>query len=219
MSPLQRFLDPGTVSLKICGVTRAREAQDLAAMGVDAVGVNFWPHSKRHLDPAQAGWLTSLKDQILRVGVFVNADPETALALWQKGWIDLIQLHGDETPADAAPYRDAGVPFIKAIGVAGRQHLADAPAYGASALLMDAHAPGVYGGTGETFDWSTATSFMREHPALPVILAGGIVPENAAQAIAAVRPTALDVASGAELSPGLKDFDKVRSLLEITRAC
>lgn len=219
MSPLQRFLDPGTVSLKICGVTRASEAQELAAMGVDAVGVNFWPRSKRHLDPAQAGWLTALGDQILRVGVFVNADPETALALWKKGWIDVIQLHGDETPADAARYRDAGVPFIKAIGVAERQHLADAPAYGASALLMDAHAPGVYGGTGETFDWSTAASFMREHPALPVILAGGIVPENAAQAIAAVRPTALDVASGAEFSPGLKDFDKVRSLLEITRAC
>ena len=82
----------------------------------------------------------------------------------QNGLIDVIQLHGDESPADATPYRDAQLPFIKAIGVAGSDHLADAEAYGASALLMDAHAPGVYGGTGETFDWNTAVDFKQQHP-------------------------------------------------------
>ena len=218
MSPLERFLDPATVSLKICGVTVAEEGARLADMGVDALGVNFWPKSKRYLDPAQAEWLESLAGRILRVGVFVNADAEQAIDLLQKGWIDAIQLHGDETPADAAPYRDAGLPFIKAIGVAGSEHLANATDYGASALLMDAHAPGVYGGTGETFDWNTAVAFKQEHPGLPVILAGGIVPDNAAEAAKAVQPAALDVASGAELSPGLKDFDKVSLLLDAVRA-
>ena len=218
MSPLERFLDPASTSLKICGVTVAEEGERLADMGVDALGVNFWPKSKRYLDPTEGAWLESLAGRILRVGVFVNADAEHAMGLLQKGWIDAIQLHGDETPADAAPYRDAGLPFIKAIGVAGSEQLANATSYGASALLMDAHAPGVYGGTGETFDWNTAVDFKQQYPQLPVILAGGITPDNAAEATKAVQPAALDVASGAELSPGLKDFDKVSLLLDAVRA-
>jgi len=217
MSLLEQFLDPSVVSLKICGVTRADEAERLADMGVDALGVNFWPQSKRHLDPAQADWLAELQGRILRVGVFVNADPEFALGLLRRGWIDVIQLHGDETPEDAQAYREAGVPFFKAIGVSGRDQLLQVSRYQARALLMDAHAPGVYGGTGETFDWGEAVSFQRRHPEVPVILAGGIVAENAAQAIEVVHPAALDVASGAELSPGLKDFDKVAQLLDTVR--
>ena len=217
MSPLERFLDPATVSLKICGVTVAEEGARLADMGVDALGVNFWPKSKRYLDPANGAWLEPLAGRILRVGVFVNADAEHAIGLLRKGWIDAIQLHGDETPADAAPYRDADLPFIKAIGVAGSEQLANTTDYGASALLMDAHAPGVYGGTGETFDWNTAVTFKQEHPSLPIILAGGITPDNAAEATKAVQPAALDVAAGAELSPGLKDFAKVEQLMEAVR--
>ncbi|MDX1680804.1 MAG: phosphoribosylanthranilate isomerase, partial [Akkermansiaceae bacterium] len=161
----------------------------------------------------------SLAGRILRVGVFVNPEPDLPLELLEKGWIDAIQLHGDETPEQAAPYRDAKAPFIKAIGVAGSEHLKQALDYGAQALLMDAHAPGVYGGTGETFDWNTAIRFKQEHPDLPIILAGGIVPENALEAAQAVFPAALDVASGAEISPGRKDFDKVQELLTTTRGC
>lgn len=217
MSLLERFLDPTKVSLKICGVTSAGDAERLVELGVDAMGVNFWPRSKRHLDPDGAQWLASLAGRILRVGVFVNADPDFALGLLERGWIDVIQLHGDETPQDAAAYRDAGACFIKAIGVAGRDQLQHATEYEAKALLMDAHAPGVYGGTGETFDWNEAVAFQGQHPQLPVILAGGIVPNNAAAAIEAVHPAALDVASGAELSPGIKDFDKVGLLLQAVR--
>ena len=213
MSPLERFLNPASVSLKICGVTVAEEGERLATLGVEALGANFWPKSKRYLDPANAAWLEGLAGRILRVGVFVNAKPSTAIELVEKGWIDVVQLHGDESPEDAAPYRDAGIPFIKAIGVATSAHLAHATDYGASALLMDAHAPGVYGGTGETFDWSTAVSFKEQHPDLPIVLAGGIVPENAKEAAQTVQPAALDVASGAELSPGIKDFGKVQLLL------
>ena len=120
---------------------------------------------------------------------------------------------GTKRAATRAAIRQTGAPFIKALGVKTRDSLSDAADYGACAILMDAHAPGVYGGTGESFDWKTALDFKNEHPELPIVLAGGIVPENARLAADTVHPAALDVASGAELAPGIKDFDKVNSLL------
>lgn len=207
------FFDPSVVSLKICGVTRREDAERLVEMNVSALGVNFWPRSKRYLAPAEAGWLGLLAGRILRVGVFVNENPELPLRLLHDGLIDLVQLHGDESPEDAAVFRSAGAPLIKAIGVKSIADLDRAADYGAAAVLLDAHAPGVYGGTGETFDWAAAVEFMNHHQEIPVILAGGIVPENAARAAATVRPAALDVASGAEISPGVKDFEKVAALL------
>ena len=213
MPLLKRFLDDSVVSLKICGVTTLEDAERLVALGVDALGVNFWPPSKRYLVPENADWLAGLAGRILRVGVFVNEAPGLPLQLLRDGLLDLIQIHGDETPEDAAPYRKAGVPFFKAIGVKTREDLGRAADFKASALLLDAHAPGVYGGTGETFDWNAALDFKARYPEFPILLAGGIVPENAAQAAATVRPSALDVASGAEISPGIKDFAKVSALL------
>jgi phosphoribosylanthranilate isomerase len=213
MSPLERFLDPASVSLKICGVTTRDDAERLVAHGVDALGVNFWPQSKRYLAPENAGWLGKLAGRILRVGVFVNEVPELPLRLIREGLLDVVQLHGDETPEDAAIYQDAGLPFFKAIGVKTRDDLQRAADFRANAILLDAHAPGVYGGTGETFDWNAALDFKTRHPELPIILAGGITPENAALAAATARPAALDVASGAEISPGIKDFAKVSALL------
>lgn len=213
MSLLARFLDPDFVSLKICGVTLEKDAHQLIDHGVDALGVNFWPRSKRYLDPASASWLRDLEGKILRVGVFVNEPSELPLQLIQQGLIDVVQLHGDESPTDALPYRASATPFIKAIGVKTMADLQQALDFGASAILLDAHAPGVYGGTGETFDWNAAIDFKNQHPHLPIILAGGIVPENAAEAASQVGPAALDVASGAELAPGIKDFYKVAALL------
>lgn len=213
MSLLERFLDPAVVSLKICGVTTRADAERLAAMGVDALGVNFWPKSKRYLPPEDAAWLRDLGGKILRVGVFVNEPPELPLRLVGEGLLDVVQLHGDETPEDAAAYREAGTPFIKAIGVKTRADLLRATDFGADAVLLDAHAPGIYGGTGEVFDWEVASEFRRRNPGLPVILAGGIVPGNAGLAAMSVQPAALDIASGAEVSPGIKDFEKVASFL------
>lgn len=213
MSPLECFLDPATVSLKICGVTTRGDADQLVAMGVDAIGVNFWPRSKRHLAPAESIWLRDLEGKILRVGVFVNEAPALPLRLVREGYLDAIQLHGDETPEDASAFREAEVPFIKAIGVKTLTDLKRATEYGAAAVLLDAHAPGIYGGTGEVFDWEVASEFRRQHPRLPVILAGGIVPENAGLAAMSVQPAALDIASGAEISPGIKDFKKVAAFL------
>lgn len=213
MTHLERFLDSSFVSLKICGITRLADARQLVALGVDALGVNFWPMSKRYLPPASAAWLLDLAGRMLRVGVFVNAPAELPLRLVHEGLLDVIQLHGDESVADAAPYRAANIPFIKAIGVNSRAGLAHATDYGAAAILLDAYAPGVYGGTGEAFDWELAIQFRDQHPGIPIILAGGIVPENAAQAARRVKPAALDVASGAELAPGIKDFGKVQAIL------
>ncbi|NJM38202.1 MAG: phosphoribosylanthranilate isomerase [Akkermansiaceae bacterium] len=213
VSLLERFLDPTTVSLKICGVRTPGDANQLVEMGVDALGVNFWPKSKRYLAPEKAGWLRDLADQILRVGVFVNEDPELPLQLVRDGYLDVVQLHGDESPEEAAPFRAAEVPFIKAIGVKTLADLKRATDYGAAAILLDAHAPGIYGGTGEVFDWEVASDFRRMHPHLPILLAGGIVPENAGLAAMSVLPAALDIASGAEISPGEKDFQKVAVFL------
>ena len=217
MPLLARFLDPAAVSLKICGVTTRDDAEQLVALGVDALGVNFWPHSKRYLAPPEAGWLRDLAGRILRVGVFVNEPAELPLRLVRDGLLDVVQLHGDETAEEVAVYQSEGVPFIKAFGVKSADELAHAAAYGAAAVLLDAPAPGVYGGTGVTFDWNVALAFKSRHPHLPLMLAGGIVPENAALAAQAVRPAALDVASGAELAPGIKDFTKVSALLAALR--
>lgn len=211
------FLNPSPTSLKICGVTLASDATRLAELGVDALGANFWPQSKRFLDPAQADFLKDLKGSILRVGVFVNAGHELPIRLYQEGFIDLVQLHGDETPEEAKLLVDAEVPFVKAIGVRGLADLAKARDFWAEGILLDAHAPGIYGGTGQTIDWGLARKFVEEHPNLGLILAGGITPENVAEAIHAVRPAALDVASGAEIRPGVKDFTKVEALLEACR--
>jgi len=215
---LDRFLDPARPSLKVCGVTRADDARELARLEIEALGVNFWPKSKRYVAPADAAWLKEFAGKILRVGVFVNPDLDDALQLVRDGLLDVIQLHGDESPEFARPLEEQGVPFLKAIGVKTAADLDRADDYGAAGVLLDAHAPGVYGGTGETFDWSVAAAFRESHPSLPVILAGGIVPENARAALRAVRPAAIDVASGSESAPGIKDFAKVSALLAAVRA-
>jgi phosphoribosylanthranilate isomerase len=209
-----KFLGNRGTSLKICGVTVRSEAERLAAMGVHAVGFNFWPHSKRFLDPVANRWMNELAGSILRVGVFVNEDSDLPYRLYGEDMIDVVQLHGDELPEYVAGFRNAGIPVIKAVGVIDVAGIAKAGKYGADAVLLDAHAPQVFGGSGETFDWSLAKHFQKSFPAISMILAGGITPLNAAQAVAEVRPAALDVASGAEILPGVKDFGKVAALLE-----
>lgn len=217
MTTSTHILDPAHTSLKVCGVTTAADAQRLAVMQVPALGVNFWPKSKRYVAADHAGFLSSLKSKILRVGVFVNASPDTVLALLEQDLIDMVQLHGDEAPDDAAYLRERGIPFIKAIGVEHAESLKNVVDYGAHAILLDAHAPDVYGGTGNTFDWNLAKDFIASHPTLPVILAGGITTDNAAEAARIVKPAALDVASGSESSPGVKDFKKVCALMSAIR--
>lgn len=213
MQNLEFFMIKET-SLKICGVTAQPDAEKLVTMGVHAVGFNFWPLSKRYLNPELNPWMKGLAGGILRVGVFVNEASDLPYRLYGEGMIDVVQLHGDETLERVGGFREAGIPVIKAIGVRKISDIETAGSYGSDAVLLDAHAPQVFGGTGETFDWGLANAFGKRFPAIPMILAGGITPENAGQAVAVVRPVAIDVASGAEISPGVKDFGKVAALLE-----
>ncbi len=217
VSPLDQFLSPDATSLKVCGVTRREDALELVRHGVDAIGVNFWPPSKRHLAPRDAAWLGEISGRILRVGVFVNQPIDEALELWRAGLIDVIQLHGDEGPAHREALISAGAPFFQAVAITADGKPATAMPHGAAAILLDAHAPGIYGGTGQVIDWTAARALGDALPDLPVILAGGITPENAAAAAAAVRPAALDVASGVESAPGVKDMGKITRLLAAIR--
>lgn len=213
---IQHFLSSETTSLKICGITLAKEAHRLVEMGVDAIGINFWPKSKRYLSPDTARqFLPELAGKIVRVGVFVNEDPALPRQLIEQGVIDLAQFHGDETPEYCYyNFGSQNIPFIKAFGVHDASSLNHIECFQATSVLLDTPAPDVYGGTGEKFDWTHARDFINSHPNIPVLLAGGITPDNAADAIAMVHPAALDVASGAEISPGIKDFNKVRALLD-----
>ena len=209
MSP--NFFAPSP-SLKICGVTTKHDALQLAELKVSALGLNFWPQSKRYCSPELAAQISpSVSGQILRVGLFVNNARPLGKNLYQKGLIDIVQLHGDETLEDITFFLDQKIPVIRAVSAT------NLPSYPLPAknfaLLIDTPAGKDYGGTGKTFDWSLAADFQKANPQIPLILAGGLTPDNTAEALAALSPAAPDIASGAELSPGLKDFDKVKSLL------
>ncbi len=211
---LTAFLSPPP-SLKICGVTTETDAHTLAELGVHALGLNFWPPSKRYCPPENARtFAPSLSGHILRVGVFVNNSLPLADELFSEGLIDIVQLHGDETLADIQHFLQKDIPVIRAVSALNLPtgHL---PSHN-FALLIDTPAGKNYGGTGQTFDWTIARDFINTHPGLPVILAGGITPLNSRDALLAANPVALDVASGAEISPGLKDIEKIKSLLSIT---
>jgi phosphoribosylanthranilate isomerase len=220
---LDSFLSPAAPSLKICGVTQASEAAQLADLEVHALGVNFWEQSKRYCPVESArDFLPALKGRMLRVGVFVNADPSLPQELLESDLLDLVQFHGDENAAYCHQFSSRGLPFAKAISIPPRtDSVLDLPAPGdfeTNAILIDAHAPGVYGGTGQTTDWALCGMYISAFGGVSVILAGGITPENAAEALTVVHPAALDVASGAESAPGRKDFEKVAALLAAVRA-
>ncbi len=227
MDGLSSFLSPEHSSLKICGVTTAEDAKHLASLSVPALGINFWPPSKRYC-PSEVAleFLPLLGGKIVRVGVFVNNARELAPTLLEKNALDAIQLHGDEDDAELVEFLSQGHTVIRSLALQADASLAEmsahyrklaAPHAGKLALLLDAHAPGLYGGTGETIDWGQAGEFVRLASPLPVLLAGGIVPDNAQEALQTTRPAALDIASGAESAPGIKDFAKVSSLLSATR--
>ena len=200
-------------SLKICGVTTLADATHLAELGVSALGINFWPPSKRYCSPKKASTIVShVAGDILRVGVFVNNSRPLALDLFDECLIDVVQLHGDETADDIRHFLDKGIPVIRAVS-AENLPTAELPSEN-FALLIDTPAGKDYGGTGKTFDWTLAKDFIASHPGLPVILAGGLTTKNSVEAIEAVQPTAIDIASGAESSPGIKDSTKVRALLD-----
>jgi phosphoribosylanthranilate isomerase len=204
------------VRVKICGITNWPDARWAVDLGADALGFNFHAPSPRAVTPAQA-WeiIQKLPPMITAVGVFVNWPARAVAALARALRLGAVQLHGDESPREV---RELSAKFcvIKALPVAPDFRLAALAPYGvASALLLDGFKSGLRGGTGRPTDWDLARRARRYGR---VILAGGIRPENVAEAIARVEPYAVDVASGVEARPGKKDARKMRQLMREVEA-
>ncbi len=193
------------VRVKICGITRLQDMHAACDAGADALGFVFYDKSPRHVSPeAAAALLRELPPFVQSVGLFVDAAPAFVEAVLRVAPLDLLQFHGDETAADCARY---GRPYIKAVRVNPDTDLLKCAAdfEAARGLLLDAFVPGVPGGTGERFDWGLIPPDLP----LPVILSGGLDPGNVAEAVRTVRPWAVDVSSGVEVSKGIKDAQRI----------
>ena len=201
--------------IKICGVTLPDDAARIAAAGADYIGLNFWPRSKRYLQPERAPVVVAAArgtGSAKLVGVFVDAGRDEIIAL--AGSLDVIQLHGTETPAEVIAIATAtNRPVWKAISAAGPLELAS---WDVDAILLDTPTP-ERGGSGQTFDWAIARDARMAHPARRIVLAGGLRPENVAAAIAEVKPWGVDVASGVEAAPGIKDPAKLAAFFAAIR--
>ncbi|MGH8419153.1 MAG: phosphoribosylanthranilate isomerase [Pseudomonas sp.] len=197
------------VRSKICGITRIEDALAAVDAGADAIGLVFYPKSPRAVTIEQAqAIIAELPPFVSTVGLFVNAERDALKALLDVVPLDLIQFHGDETPEQCEGYQR---PWIKALRVqAGDDLAASCALYDkACGILLDTYVAGIPGGTGETFDWALIPKQLSK----PIILAGGLTSANVSQAIAQVRPYAVDVSGGVEKSRGLKDHDKIRAFM------
>jgi len=200
-------------AVKICGITRPEDALAAARAGAHAVGLVFYAKSPRHVTPARAAEIIRvLPPFVTTVGLFVDATAEGVRAALAEAPVGLLQFHGDETPEFCCQFKR---PYVKAVRVkAGVDLLQYAQDYhDAKALLLDAYVEGLHGGSGAAFDWSL---IPRGLP-LPVILSGGLTPENVADAVRRVRPSAVDVSSGVESAKGIKDAQKIAAFVKGVR--
>jgi phosphoribosylanthranilate isomerase len=206
--------------IKVCGVTLPDDAARVAAAGADFIGLNFWPKSKRYVTTERAPMLSAVargSGTAKIVGVFVDPDVEEVLAVTTRVDLDIIQLHGDESPdlvkqISLAVYR----PVWKAIAVSSSKDIQHLDVWGAEAILLDAPTPG-RGGAGAKFDWKLAREARERFPRVNIILAGGLTADNVAAAIKTVEPWAIDVASGVEAGPGIKDPAKLEAFVGAAR--
>jgi phosphoribosylanthranilate isomerase len=200
-------------AVKICGITRPEDALAAARAGAHAIGLVFYAKSPRHVTPARAAEIIRvLPPFVTTVGLFVDATAEEVRATLAEAPVALLQFHGDETPEFCRQFKR---PYVKAVrvkaGVDLLQYAQDY--YDAKALLLDAYVEGLHGGSGAAFDWSL---IPRGLP-LPVILSGGLTPENVADAMRRVRPSAVDVSSGVESAKGIKDAQKIAAFVKGVR--
>lgn len=196
--------------VKICGITRIEDALEAVKQGADAIGLVFYTQSPRYVTPEQAAAIASkIPAFVSIVGLFVDADAAEIKQVLSKVRLDLLQFHGDEPPAQC---RQFSIPYMKAVRVKTDTNLVQyAAEYAdAKALLLDAFAEGVPGGTGQVFDWT----LIPQNLALPVVLAGGLNAENVGQAISHVKPYAVDVSGGVEVSKGIKDAAKIAAFMQ-----
>jgi phosphoribosylanthranilate isomerase len=190
--------------VKICGITNLDDAEEAVRLGAWAIGLNHHPESPRLCPPEVAAEIgAALKRRCEVVGVFVNSSLDEVAAAATEEQLTMLQLHGDEGPAFCAEAaRRTGCRVIKALRVRSAADIRAAEAFRTDFHMLDAHRPGTPGGTGESFDWDLTAGRRSE---VPLILAGGLTPDNVAEAIAIADPYAVDVASGVEAEPGHKD--------------
>ena len=196
-------------AIKICGITRVEDALAAARCGANAIGLVFYAKSPRHVTPLRAAELMrALPPFVTSVGLFVDAAANEVMQTLAQARVDLLQFHGNESPQYCRQFE---VPYLRALRVRpGLDLLQYARDYhDAKALLLDAYVEGKHGGTGATFDWA----LIPKNISLPVVLSGGLTPENVTAAIQAVQPWAVDVSSGVESSKGIKDAAKIAAFV------
>lgn len=200
--------------VKICGITNVRDAEAAVDLGAEMLGLNFYDRSPRFLTERAAKEIVAIVPKnVDTVGVFVNESLDRIVDVADRISLRCVQIHGDENPEFVARLRErSAVKIIKAIRVSSRFDRKEVEDFTADGLLLDAYSPGTYGGTGERFDWKLAGSLtgIFDH----LYLAGGLTPENVAEAIEVVRPYAVDVASGVEARPGKKDHRKLKAFID-----
>jgi phosphoribosylanthranilate isomerase len=201
------------VRVKFCGITNLDDGREAARLGAWAIGLNHHRQSPRFCEPEVAAEIgASLKRRLQVVGVFVNPSLDQLAAAAEDESLTMIQLHGDEGPAFCQEVaRRTGCKVIKALRVRSGADVRAAEAYRTDLHLLDAHRPGTPGGTGESFDWELLAGRRSD---VPLILAGGLNPKNVADAVATVRPFAVDVATGVEAEPGVKDHALMARFLD-----
>jgi phosphoribosylanthranilate isomerase len=192
------------MKVKFCGITRIEDAHEAVRLGAWAVGLIHWPGSKRYVTPADAAEISAaVRRQVEVVGVFVNPTLDEVARAAEDESLSMIQLHGDEGLSFCQEVaRKTGCKVIKAINVRSSADVQAAAAFRVDFHLLDSRRENLPGGSGQTFDWSLLTGRRSE---VPLILAGGLTPENVAEAISVAHPFAVDVATGVESAPGIKD--------------
>jgi phosphoribosylanthranilate isomerase len=202
--------------VKICGVTRLGDAELAVELGAWAIGLNHWERSPRRVDPGRAAEIgQAMKRRCEVAGVFVNPTLDEVAEAVENEDLTMVQLHGEEGPSFCDEVaRRTGAKVIKALRVRSAADVKAAESFRTDFHMFDAHQVGTPGGTGESFDWELAASRRSK---VPLILAGGLRPENVAEAISVVRPFAVDVASGVESEPGIKDPALLEALFEAVR--
>ena len=196
------------IPTKICGITNLSDAQAAAVHGASAIGFIFYEKSSRAISIEDAKFISGhLSNDISKVGVFVNHDKAFIEEAIRSVSLNIIQLHGDETPGFCNQF---DVPVFKAVRIKNEASLSVMDQYNVAGFLLDTFSNKQYGGTGETFDWS----LLNDKLETPIILSGGLNPDNILDAIDSVNPAAIDVNSGVELSPGKKDHQKINLLFE-----
>jgi len=206
--------------IKFCGITRLDDAELAVSAGAWAIGLIFWPRSARRCELDAAVEIASaLKRRAEVAGVFVNAALDYVAEIADGVGLTMLQFHGDEGPAYCAEAaRRTGCKVIKAARVRSRADVQALAPFHTDYHLLDSYTAGVPGGTGETFSWELARGYSRPAHPVPVILSGGLTPDNVADAIDAVHPYAVDVASGVELSPGRKDPERIAAFAAAVRS-